>query len=200
MADHIPGPPAETESAGKRRFFKQHIVDEITLFILLACSFTGVAITNISPIRSHLYWMVMVPVFFLASLVTEWPHVRAGRYPWKTVLWNHILQWLALLAAVEMVFVIHQTGRLNNETTGLMLLLVFSLSTFVAGIRMGWLFRLAGIFLAASLLVLVYIERYLWVLITVAILVMLLYHYLLRKFEQGRGRPADPDHLEPTSQ
>lgn len=169
------------QSGEKHSFFGRHFSDEITLFILLGFSFTGVAITNISPARSHLYWLAMVPVFFLASLATEWPHVRAGKYPWKTVLWNHSLQWLALLAAVQMVFVIQQIGRLNNETTGLMLLLIFALSTFVAGIRMGWLFRLAGLFLAGSLLVLVYIERYLWVLAIVAIITLLIHHFIVRQ-------------------
>jgi len=173
---------SETESPVKpvHGLSGRHLTDLVTLFVLLGCSFVGVAITNISPASSHTYWMAMVPVFFIASLVTEWPNIRNGRYPWKTVLWNHSLQWLALLAAAQMVFVIQQIGRLNNETTGLILLLLFALSTFVAGIRMGWVFRLAGIFLAAGLLVLAYIERYLWVLILVAILMLAIHHFVTR--------------------
>lgn len=162
----------------------RHLADLITLFVLLGCSFVGVAITNISPARSHTYWMAMVPVFFIASLITEWPHVRSGKSPWKMVLWNHSLQWLALLVAAQMVFVIQQIGRLNNETTGLILLLLFALSTFVAGIRMGWVFRLAGLFLAAGLLVLAYFERYLWVLILVAIIILVIHHFATRHSRQ----------------
>ena len=162
----------------------RHLADLITLFVLLVCSFVGVAITNISPARSHTYWVAMVPVFFIASLVTEWPHVRSGKLHLKTVLWNNSLQWLALLAAAQMVFVIQQIGRLNNETTGLILLLLFALSTFVAGIRMGWVFRLAGLFLAAGLLVLAYIERYLWVLILVAVLILVIHHFVTRHSRQ----------------
>lgn len=188
MSEHKPETSVASRTANKPGFFSRHLLDEITLFILLGCSFAGVAMTNISPARSHLYWLAMVPVFFIASLVTEWPHVRAGRYPWKTVLWNHSLQWLALLAAVQMVFVIQQIGRLTNETTGLMLLLVFALSTFVAGIRMGWLFRLAGLFLAASLLALAYIERYLWVLLLIAIILLVVHHFLVRRDLQQEKR------------
>lgn len=181
MTSRTSGEPMTKRSSKKLGFFDRHFFQEITLFMLLGFSFVGVAITNISPARSHLYWVVMVPVFFIASLATEWPHVRAGKYPWKTVLWNHSLQWLALLGAVQMVFVVQQIGRLNNETTGLMLLLVFALSTFVAGIRMGWLFRLAGLFLAGGLLVLVYIERYLWVLAIVAVITLIIHHFLVRQ-------------------
>ncbi|VAW80819.1 hypothetical protein MNBD_GAMMA14-1262 [hydrothermal vent metagenome] len=162
----------------------RHIADLITLSILLGCSFVGVAITNISPANSHTYWLAMVPVFFIASLVTEWPHIHSGKYPWNTVLWNHSLQWLALLAAIQMVFIIQQIGRLNNETTGLILLLLFALSTFIAGIRMGWVFRLAGLFLAAGLLVLAYIERYLWALLLVAIFILVIHHFIARRNRQ----------------
>lgn len=84
-----------------------------------------------------------------------------------------------------MVFVIQQIGRLNNETTGLILLLLFAQSTFVAGIRMGWVFRLAGVFLAAGLLVLAYIERYLWVLILVAILMLAIHHFVARYIKRA---------------
>jgi len=175
----------------KPGFFRRHLMAEITLLLLLGFSYLGVTITDISPAKSKLYWLLMVPVFFFASLVTEWPHVRAGKYPWKTVIWNHTQQWLALLVAVELVFVIQEIGRLNNETTGLMLLLVFALSTFVAGIRMGWLFRLAGIFLAGSLLMLAYVERYLWVLLLLAFLLLLFHHFLVR-FEHKHKNTAKP--------
>ncbi|HHJ18606.1 MAG TPA: hypothetical protein ENJ84_02050 [Gammaproteobacteria bacterium] len=170
-----------TSPEQKTGFLHHHLVDEITLFLLLGLSFAGVAITNISPERSQLYWLSMVPVFFVASLITEWHHVRSGKYPWKSVIWNHSLQWLALLVAVKMVFLIQTLGRLNNETTGLMLLLTLALSTFDAGIRMGWLYRLTGIFLAAGLLILVYIERYLWVLAIIAILLLILHHFMVKK-------------------
>ena len=164
----------------KKTFFHRHLIDEITLLVLLGLSYTGVAITNISPGGSHRFWLAMVPVFFIASLVTEWKNVRTGKYPWKMVLWNHSLQWLAVLAAVQMVFAMQQIGRLNNEMTGLMLLLVLALSTFVAGIRLGWLFRLAGLFLGISLLMLVYVERYLWILVALAILILIIHHFLMR--------------------
>jgi hypothetical protein len=164
----------------KKTFFQRHLIDEITLLVLLGLSYTGITITNISPAGSHRFWLAMVPVFFIASLITEWKHVRTGKYPWKMVLWNHSLQWLAVLAAVQMVFVMQQIGRLNNETTGLMLLLVLALSTFVAGIRLGWLFRLIGLFLGISLLVLVYIELYLWVLAVLAVLILVIHHFFVR--------------------
>ena len=182
MADSEP----EDNKTKHSGFFHQHIVDEITLAILLGSTYIGVAYTDISPVRSQHYWFFMVPVFFFASLATEWQHVRAGSYPWKTVIWNHSLQWLAVLAAVQMVFSIQQIGRLNNETTGLILLLLFALTTFITGIRLGWLFRLAGIFLAASLLILAYLERYLWLLLLLGAIMLLLHHLIARSHKRKK--------------
>ncbi len=162
----------------KPSFFHQHIIDEVTLLILVVFAYIGVAYTDISPMRSQTYWYLMVPLFYIASLTTEWSNVREGKYPWKSIIWYQTMQWLAVLAAVKMVFVIQQIGRLNNETTGLILLLLFALTTFITGIRMGWLFRLAGIFLAASLLILAYMERYLWVLVLLGGLMLLFHHYV----------------------
>ncbi len=173
-----------TPTRHKSSLLRYHLIDEITLLILLGCTYIGVAYTDISPAQSHRYWLMMVPVFFIASLATEWQHVRSGKYPWKTVIWNHTLQWLAVLAAVQMVFSIQQTGRLNNEATGLILLLLFALITFITGIRMGWLFRLAGVFLAISLLLLAYLERYLWLLIIIGVLLLVIHHFLLRYIRQ----------------
>lgn len=161
-------------------FFHHHLIDEITLLVLISCSYIGVAYTDISPLRSQHYWYLMVPLFFIASLATEWQHVRTGKYPWKSVIWNHSMQWLAVLAAVKMVFIIQEIGRLNNETTGLILLLLFALTTFITGIRLGWLFRLAGIFLAISLMLLAYLERYLWVLIIVGAALLIVHHMIMR--------------------
>ena len=177
MQNHESDPLIHKKTSGS---FKHHLITELALFLLLGLTYIGVTVTNISPTNSRLYWLLMVPTFFFISLISEWPHVRSGKYPWKNVLWNHTFQWLALLAAVQMVFIIQQVGRLNNETTGLMLLLVFALSTFVAGIRTGWLFRLAGLFLAASLLFLAYFERYLWALVLLAASLLIAHHFLLR--------------------
>ena len=187
---------SETDASSKNirhrhpDFLRQHLLDEITLLVLISCSYIGVAYSDISPARSQHYWYLMVPVFYIASLTTEWHHVKAGKYPWKTVLWNHTLQWLAVLASVKMVFVIQQIGRLNNETTGLILLLLFALTTFITGIRMGWLFRLAGIFLAASLLLLAYLERYLWLLVLLGVIMLIFHHFIVRKNKHHQQKPS----------
>ena len=176
-----------------RQMTHRHWVEEAVLVVLLFFVYIGVAWTDVSPTGSQMYWYLMVPLFFVASLIVEWPNVRSRQLPLQSMLAYQFWQWLAVLAAVKMIFVIQQIGRLNNETTGLVLLLVFALTTFVTGIRMGWLFRLVGLFLGASLLLIAYFERYLWVLAVAGILALLflhLAHRAERKLEARLHRDA----------
>ena len=53
---------------------------------------------------------------------------------------------MCLLAATYRTFLLYDFGSLNNEITGLILLLIIALMTFLAGVTMGWLFRLLGFF------------------------------------------------------
>lgn len=179
MNDKIIHPLSEAEQR-MSKIARQHWIEEIVLAILLFATYLGVAWTDVSPTGSQLYWYMMVPLFFLASLVVEWPNVKDGKLPLKTMLAYQFWQWIAVLASVKMIFIIQQIGRLNNETTGLMLLLVFALTTFITGIRMGWLFRLVGLFLGLSLLLIAYTERYLWILVVAAVVALLFLHLVHR--------------------
>ncbi len=195
MTEHSndPGTAAKEPVASKPIFTATHLASEITLLVLLGASYAGVAIADIAPAHAHGYWLFMVALFFVASLVAERPNVRAGKYPWANVLWTQLAQWLALGVGVQMVFIIQQIGRLSTQATVLVLLLVFALATFIAGIRMGWLFRLTGLFLAASLLVLAYMERYLWLLVLLGLLLLAGQHYLARYLRARKPGGVQPE-------
>lgn len=186
MNDQTAHPLSEAEQR-LRALTRQHWIEEAVLALLLFSVYLGVAWTDVTPTGSQLYWYLMVPLFFLASLVVEWPNVRGGKLPLKSMLVYQFWQWVAVLASVRMIFVIQQIGRLNNETTGLMLLLVFALTTFITGIRMGWLFRLVGLFLGISLLLIAYTERYLWVLVVAAVVALLFLHLAHRAERRLEG-------------
>ena len=172
-----------------RSLLRQHMLEEITLLALMLLVYLGVAWTDVSPAGSQLYWYLMVPVFLVAALISEWPNIRARGRTMGAVIGYQLWQWLAVLASVKMVFVIQQLGRLNNETTGLILLLLFALTAFITGLRLGWLFRLAGLFMAFSLLLLAYTERFLWILLLLGGL-MLLFHHLLHRHHRHQRESA----------
>ncbi len=49
-----------------------------------------------------------------------------------------MLHWIGLVVAVQLVYLLLHIGRLDNENTGLIILLLLALTTFLAGIHLGW--------------------------------------------------------------
>ena len=143
-------------------------------------SIIGVGLTNAAERMSHWYWVAMVPVFFSACLFIEWKGSREEGTSVIDLLLKQLQNWLGLLAAIYMTFILREMGSLNNETTGLVLLMLFALTTFLVGVTMGWLFRLLGIFLGICLIAVAYLELYLWIIIAVSFVLLLLYHFLVR--------------------
>jgi hypothetical protein len=147
---------------------------------LMFLSILGVGITDAFEHLSHWYWLAMVPIFFSACLFLEWQASIDSGVPAKTIIIKQVQHWLGLLGAVYLAFFLRQIGSLDNQTTGLVLLLLLALSTFLAGVTMGWMFRLLGIFLGLCLVLVAYMEHYVGFIIAISVLMLFLYHYLVK--------------------
>jgi hypothetical protein len=147
---------------------------EIVIVGLIGLSIVGVGITDFSPADSYKYWVAMVPIFCGACLILEWSRVRGRGYKWTTILRTQLLHWAGLLVAVRLVFEMLHKGRLDNENTGLVILLLLALSTFIAGLHLGWRLCLVGGFLGAALVAATYLEEYVWILLLIGLAVLVL--------------------------
>ncbi|MGR9000090.1 MAG: hypothetical protein ACU88J_13730 [Gammaproteobacteria bacterium] len=165
--------------------------DWYVLIGLMSLSIVGVGYTDAAQRASHWYWLAMVPVFFITCLFIEWKAARETGISARSIVIKQVQHWLGLLAAVYLTFFLRDFGRLDNESTGLILLLVFALTTFLAGVTMGWLFRLLGVFLGLSLFFVAYVENYIWVIIGMSILILIAYHFLARYFGHGLVKNND---------
>lgn len=88
-----------------------------------------------------------------------------------------LMHWLSLLIAVFLTLMLKDIGNVDNQATGLILLLLFALATFQTGITMGWLFRSLGILLVVSLAFVAYAEHYIRLILTVSVAVVFTYGY-----------------------
>jgi hypothetical protein len=154
---------------------------EVIITVLILLSIIGIGITDYSPQESHRYWFVMVPVFAAACLILEWTRARGKGQKWTTIVRIQLLLWFGLLLAVRLVYLLLQTGRLDNENTGLIILLLLALTTFFAGIHLGWRLLILGIFLGAALIGAAYLEEFVWIFFIIAaavvgLLLLLKYH------------------------
>ena len=99
----------------------------------------------------------------------------------STLLRTQLLHWAGLLVAVRLVFEMLHKGRLDNENTGLVILLLLALSTFIAGIHLGWRLCLVGGFLGAALVAATYLEEYVWVLLIIGLAILVVV-FVLKHF------------------
>jgi hypothetical protein len=169
------------ESATQKSLLKRLFgIYEIILSVLILLSIIGIGITDFSPEDSHRYWFAMVPVFAGACLILEWSRARGKGQKWTTIVRTQLLLWLGLLLAVRLTYLLLQTGRLDNENTGLVILLLLALTTFFAGIHLGWRLFIVGIFLGVALIGAAYLEEFVWMFLILAIVVVAIFLLLKR--------------------
>ncbi len=154
----------------EKSFLRGLKVFEIIFVILVVLSLVGVGITDFSPAHSYWYWFAMAPIFACACIIIEWTHARNEGKRWTSIFRTQFLTWFGLLVAVQAVFLLLRAGRLTYESTGLVILLLLALTTFIAGIDLGYQLCLLGGFLCLTLLMVAYLEQYIWVLVFVAVI------------------------------
>jgi hypothetical protein len=154
---------------------------EIISIILIILSLIGIGITDYSPASSHIYWLVMVPVFAAACLIIEWEHMRGKGQQWLSILRTQIMLWVGLLLAVQMVYLLLHAGRLDYENTGLIILLLLALTTFSVGVNLDWRLMVVGIYLGLVVIGAAYLETFFWLFFLIAIAVIAAF-LLLRRF------------------
>ena len=150
-------------------WFHRIFINEAILSSLVILCFVGVAYTNFASQSSYHYWLWMIPVFAVAAIISEWSRYKRHDIEGYQFVRQQILHWGAVFIAVKTVFLLNQIGRLNNDATALSLMTVIALSTFLAGVYIGWRFLVLGLFITLATLIVAYLEAYIWVLIPVAI-------------------------------
>jgi hypothetical protein len=143
--------------------------DAVVLGALIGLSYIGIALTRVSPQSSHLYWVVVIPVFGAISLMAQWPLVRADRAKWSLLLRRQLFHWIGLWVAMLLTYRLQGGGILDYESVGFVVFLLLAFVFFLQGVYVDWRFYIVGGFLAVSLLVAMYLATYLWIIFLLAI-------------------------------
>jgi hypothetical protein len=152
----------------KRRFH----IEEAILVLLLILSLVGIGIMDFSPADGYGYWLIMVLLFGLSAMIIGWVQSKHRSDDFKIILREQSIHWLTSLLVVGGLFLIHQSGRIDEQDAGRIILLILSLSTILDGLRVGWRFSLVGLFLGVAAVVSVYTLHFLWVELGIAILIV----------------------------
>jgi len=164
------------------------IVGVLGIFIMF-----GLFLANYSVNWADWYWSAMFPVFGLVCLGHQLTAGDAnGMTAWK-VLSKQALHWLGPIVAVRIVFLQLAKGEMDADAVALMILLLLSVTCFLAGLHFDRSFIWLSIFLALVALLGTEIEAYLWLIVVVGLLVgalLVLSAVLVRRRTAARATSA----------
>ncbi len=150
-------PPARSDSS-ESGFFAGFVRRELPYAVMIVLAVVGVAYTNLVPSVSRLYWQILAVVFGLICILVEWPRLPAdGRQRLRLIV-TQVLHWGTFLLAMRLLFLPTLQANLTSELTGLILVYVLAMSTFLAGIYINWRLAVVGAFLWVSLIAIAFVE------------------------------------------
>ena len=119
-------PPQSRKGSFLRRKLPYIAVLLVTIF--------GVAYTSMAQQPFPFFWEALAIVVGVLCITTAWSTIpdRAGRVQ---LIWKQTAHWAAILFAMNMVLLPSVQKMLTSPATGMMILLLFAVGTFLAGLN-----------------------------------------------------------------
>ncbi len=159
----------DDHSIDHRRRFQ---IEEGIFILLLILSLVGIGVTHFSPEDGYTYWLVMVLIFGLLAVLVSWLQSKKGDTDFGAIVKEQTLHWTTSLIVVGGAFLLQQSGKLDESSASLVVLLLLSLATMLDGIRVGWQLSLVGFFLGACAIIIAYFEQFMLASALLAILII----------------------------
>ena len=145
---------------------------ELPYGVVLILTLIGVAYTSFSKHPIISYWEFLAPVVGVICVSTGWRHARDKEARLR-LIWTQALHWLAFLAAMNLLLLPNVQIMLNSNATGLAILLLLALGTFVAGVHiLAWEVCLLGFVMALCVPAIAWIEESALIMLLGAIVVV----------------------------
>src|SRR6476659_3976677 len=119
----------------------------------------GVGYTSVAKQALVAYWEFLAVVIGVLCVITGWRHA-SDRHDVPRLIITQVLHWLAILGAMNLILLPSVQSMLNLDATGLALLMLLALGTFIAGVHtFDWQISLLGLVMAVSVPGIAWIER-----------------------------------------
>jgi hypothetical protein len=119
----------------------------------------GVAYTSVNKTPLVIYWELLAVITGAVCILSGWPHAP-NRDDRVRLIWTQVLHWAAFLVAMNLVLVSDVQQMLNADATGLAILLLLALGTFVAGVHsLSWQTCALGAVMALGVPAVAWIEE-----------------------------------------
>jgi len=158
--------------------------------IMVGLVLVGVGLATADPSLAPRYWLWLVPVFGVLSVLTAWISSPGRDGPGLRAVGRQVLHWLVIGGAVSIDFWLRGTGEEAGVAVGFDALLLLAVGCFLAGVHLESIFALVGTLLTITLLVLVKANQYFWLLFVLGAAVLALigcFLWLGRRHRQAAG-------------
>ncbi len=166
------------------KIFTQHarsIAEEAIMIGLILLSLIGIGVMRFSPSDGYIYWISMIFVFGMAAMAISYLQAKQGVHIIRNIWVEQSLHWFGAILATGGTLVLAHLTVLDDDSTGLVLLLILSLATYTDGLRIGWRFGLVGNFLGLTAIAIPFSEYFMWLLFVIAALTIGLTIYLEKR-------------------
>jgi hypothetical protein len=135
------------------------LLTELPYVVMLLAAFIGIAAGNFTGQPTILYWQLLAPIYALICILAGWTHSDAGADR-VHLIWTQALHWLACVVAMRLLFLPEVRGVINDNATGLSLLTVLALATFLGGLHAStWRIAVVGAVLALAVPAAAWVEQ-----------------------------------------
>jgi hypothetical protein len=130
-AQRIEGMEAPTPQSGMAHFLWQQLPYVVALVLAIA----GVGYTNVSHQPLVSYWEFLAFAIGVVCVVTKWPETQ-GKEARLRLIWTQALHWIGVLVTMNVMLASGVQQLLPTPATGLVLLTLLVLGTFLAGVSL----------------------------------------------------------------
>jgi hypothetical protein len=135
MSDFAPSDESVPTTAPNRQPPRASIwLRELPYGVVLILTLLGVAYTSFTKRPTTTYWEFLVPVTAAVCIWSGWRYTHDKKAQLRLV-WTQAAHWLAFFAAMNLLLLPSVQKMLNADATGLAILLLLALGTFVAGVH-----------------------------------------------------------------
>lgn len=142
-----------TEPPSPRPGMAHFLWQQLPYVVALVLAIAGVAYTNVSHQPLVGYWEFLALAICVVCVVTKWPEAQ-GKEAQLRLIWTQALHWIAVLVTMNIILISGVQQLLPTPATGLVLLTLLALGTFLAGVSLAisWLKQSVFFFLLGAVL------------------------------------------------
>jgi hypothetical protein len=120
-------------------------IHEIIFIGLVVLCFTGDIIGEVSDHAAIIYWLTMVPLFFLSTLIIDKAQSLKSK---KTKNLQFIITlWSSAFFALLLILLLWHSGAFLAASVGIIVHIILAHTVFITGVALGLRFYLIGLFL-----------------------------------------------------